>query len=371
MQANPAGGAAACMIVANPAAGSVSESLVEQIAGRCARYVSSVSTYWTAQRGDASSQVREFAVSHAGQTGLFVVVAVGGDGTVLEVVRGLAGDGAESAWASGHGAESAWASGHGAELAWASGHGAESCGNHALFVVPAGTGNSNYRALWGELPWPEALDRALSTLPGSIARVDLAHSPELGDLIVLGAGAGLSAEVLMSASEIRLTGRARLAGGLQNAAAGFTPYEGRVTVDGAVLYQGPTVLANVGGSPYRAWQYLVLPHSLLDDGLLDVCVVSGEVRPADVPGLLLTGAHVRTPGVFYGRGERVVIERLDGAPLCFEHDGELIAGISPRFTVQVLPGALAALCGPASATAVRGPVSATAVRGPVSATTRG
>src|SRR5581483_1347820 len=101
---------------------------------------------------------------------------------------------------------------------------------------------------------------------------------------------------------------------------------------------------------YRAWQYTVLPHSLLDDGLLDVCVVSDEVCPAEVPGLLLTGAHVRTPGVFYGRGERVVIERLDGAPLCFEHDGELIAGISPRFTVQVLPGALAVLRGPVPST---------------------
>src|SRR5438270_1304857 len=110
MQANQAEVAAACMIVANPAAGSVSDSLVEQIAGRCARYVSSVRTFWTTQRGDASSEVRKFAASHAGQTGLFVVVAVGGDGTVLEVVRGLAGHGAELASASGHSAELALAS---------------------------------------------------------------------------------------------------------------------------------------------------------------------------------------------------------------------------------------------------------------------
>jgi diacylglycerol kinase (ATP) len=294
------------MIVANPAAGSVSESLVEEIAGRCARHVRSVHTFWTTRRGDATSEVE-----HASGADLLVVVAVGGDGTVLEVVRGMV-----------------------------------RASNQALFVVPAGTGNSNYRALWGELPWPEALDRALSTLPDSIARLDLAQVPELGDLVVLGAGAGLSAKVLMSARDIQLTGRARLAAALEHAAASFTPYEGRVTVDGTVLHKGGTVLANVGGGPYRAWQYTVLPHSLLDDGLLDICVVSDEVCPAEVPGLLLTGAHVRVPGVFYGRGTCVVIERLDGAPLCFEHDGELIAGISPRFTVQVLPGALTALCGP-------------------------
>jgi diacylglycerol kinase (ATP) len=321
MQANPAKLAAACMIVANPAAGSVSESLVEQIAGRCARHTGSVRTFWTTKRGDATSEVRDYASSPDRRAGFLVVVAVGGDGTVLEVVKGMVG-------ASTRGYE-----------------------DHALFVVPAGTGNSNYRALWGELPWPEALDRALSALPDSIARLDLAQVPELRDLVVLGAGAGLSAEVLMSASSIQLAGHARLAAALDRAAARFTPYEGRVTVDGTVLHKGRTVLVNVGGGPYRAWQYTVLPHSLLDDGLLDVCVVSDEICPAQVPGLLLTGAHVRTPGVFYGRGERVVIERLDGAPLCFEHDGELIAGISPRFTVQVLPGALAALCGPVRPTA--------------------
>jgi diacylglycerol kinase (ATP) len=215
--------------------------------------------------------------------------------------------------------------------------------NAALFVVPAGTGNSNYRALWGELPWPQALDRALSTLPDSIARLDLARVTELDDLVVLGAGAGLSAEVLMRASDIPLTGRARLAAALEHAAAHFVPYEGLVTIDGTVLHKGQIVLANVGGGPYRAWQYRVLPYSLLDDGLLDVCVVSGELCPDEVPALLRTGAHVGMPGVFYGRGECVVIERLDGAPLCFEHDGELIAGVSPRFTVRVLPGALTAL----------------------------
>lgn len=312
MRASPSRPATACLIVANPAAGSASESLVEQVAERCGRHVPSVRTFWTTGPGDAGREVLRYATSRPPGAGLLAVVAVGGDGTVLDVVKGMAG-------ASDRG-----------------------FADHALFVVPGGTGNSNYRALWGGLPWPEALDRALSAPPGSVARLDLARAEELGDLIVLGAGAGLTAQVLMSASGSPLAGRARLAAALERAAAQFTPYEGQVTVDGALLYRGPTVFANVGGSPYRAWQYNVLPDSLLDDGLLDVCVVSGDVPPPDVPGLLLTGEHVRLPGVRYGRGRNVVIERTDGAPLCFEHDGELVDGLSPRFTVRVLPGALAA-----------------------------
>lgn len=313
MQASPAGLDAACMIVANPAAGSVSAELADQIARQCARYVRSIRMFWTANRGDAADEVCRYALARDRRASLLVVVAVGGDGTVLDVVRGLI-----RASARGR-------------------------ADHALFVVPAGTGNSNYRALWGETPWPRALDQALATLPDSIARLDLARVPELDDLVVLGAGAGLSAEVLVRASEIPLTGRSRLAAALDRAAAQFTPYEGRVTVDGTVLHKGQTILANVGGGPYRAWQYRVLPHSLLDDGLLDVCVVGAELRPAQVPGLLLTGAHVGLPGVHYGRGESVVIERLDGAPLCFEHDGELISGAGSRVTVRVMPGALAVL----------------------------
>jgi diacylglycerol kinase (ATP) len=221
--------------------------------------------------------------------------------------------------------------------------------DHALFVVPGGTGNSNYRALAGDLPWEEALERALAALPGSISRLDLAQALELGELIVLGAGAGLTAEVMSAAGGLQLIGRAKLAAGLERAITQFTPYDGRVSVDGTLLYEGPTVLANVGGSPYRAWQYNVLPGSLLDDGLLDVCVVSADILPADVPALLLTGEHVGRPGVCYGRGSTVVIERTDGVPLCFEHDGELAARVSPRYTVQVQPGALAVLRPPVPA----------------------
>lgn len=323
----PAGGgfAADCLIVANPAAGTMSEALVGQVAEIAARHVPSVRTFWTTRRGEATSEVRRHAAEAARSGRPGVVVAVGGDGTVREVVEGLVRPG---------------------RFEGGSVETSPKPGEQALFVVPAGTGNSTYRSHWGELAWQDALEAALSGLPGTIARLDLARVPELAELVVLGAGAGLTAKVLESAREVPLTGRARLAAALEHAAVQYTPYEGRVTVDGVVLHEGKTVLANVGGGPYRAWQYTVLPHSVLDDGLLDVCVVGAEVDAIEVPRLLREAAHVGLPDVFYGQGRRVVIERIDGAPLCFEHDGELKAGIGPRFTVEVMPGALPTLCAP-------------------------
>ncbi|MEV7719608.1 diacylglycerol kinase family protein [Streptomyces sp. NPDC088184] len=303
-----------CLVVANPRAGSVTRELIDDVAERCARRAE-VRLAWTAGPGDATAiAAQEAAVARS--SGVRVVVAVGGDGTVLEVVEGLVGDG-------------------------------RAPDGVALLVVPGGTGNSDYRSHWGERPWQQALEQALGDGTVTPRRLDLARVRESGELIVLGAGVGLTAEVLRSARGIELRGKDRLRAGLDHAATHYTPFPGRVTVDGIVVHKGETVLANVGGGRHRAWQFLVLPDSVLDDGLLDVCVMGAEVPATDVPELLRTGAHVGLDATVYTRGRRVVLERTDGQPLCFEHDGELIADCGSRLTVDVLPGALPVLCAPA------------------------
>ncbi len=303
----PVGG---CLIIANPAAGGVTEELVSQVRDICLDAGATARVGWTAGRGEAAAMA-----ARAG--GMDVVVAVGGDGTTLEVVTGLV-----------------------------RGHpiGTGPC----LFVVPGGTGNSNYRAHWDELPWPAALRTALRDSRAS-SRLDLAVAVELDELVVLGAGAGLTAEVLRSARDLPLRGRQRLSSGLAHAASRFRPFPSRVTVDGATVHEGPTTLVNVGGGRYRAWQYLVLPDSVLDDGLLDVCVVGADAAPHEVPELLRTGRHVDLPGTVYRRGASVTIERTDGSPLCIEHDGELVEAEHTRVTIDVLPGALNALRAPLDA----------------------
>ncbi|ABW15117.1 diacylglycerol kinase catalytic region [Parafrankia sp. EAN1pec] len=307
-----------CLVIANPQAGGLTSDLVADVGQRCARH-GAVQVQRTYSRGDAT-RIAQAAAALPPRQRFRVVVAVGGDGTVLEVVRGLLAGGASAT-------------------------------GPALFVVPAGTGNSNYRSHWGTWPWQQALDYALADPDRSARPLDLARVRELDEPVVLGAGAGLTAEVLRSAGEVQLAGRARLQAGLERAAASFTPYAGRVTVDGRVVHEGDTVFANVGGGRHRAWQYLVLPASVLDDGQLDVCVVGVGVDPVDVPALLLDGKHVGRPGVVYERGRSVVVERTDGLPLVFEHDGELLRHDRSRLTVDVLPRALPVLCQPVLAAA--------------------
>lgn len=114
---------------------------------------------------------------------------------------------------------------------------------------------------------------------------------EVDALVLLGACSGLIAEALVTALSVPQTGRERYRIALARTAERFEPYPGRVIVDGIVVHSGPTVLANVGGGQHRGGAYQVLPHSILDDGLLDVFVIGYEVAPVNVPELTRTGAH--------------------------------------------------------------------------------
>ena len=317
------------LVVVNPTAGTTRPDLVEQVVGLCRQRLQSVAVHRTTHRGSATEAVRA-ALAPVSGPAPDLVVAVGGDGTVHEVVEGLRAPHTTEPTAPTDTAST----------------GTQSAGQRpsgaALAIVPAGTGNSDYRMLWADRPWDRCLE---ATLAGDgdhaqLRRIDLGLLVETGEPVLLGACSGLIAEGLITARAISAAGREKYARALPDAAAGFTPYPGRVTVDGQVLHEGATVLANVGGGRYRGGQYLVLPHSRLDDGLLDVCVVGAQVPATDVPRLAREGLLPEQPGVVHGRGRRIVVERIDGHPLRFEHDGELQHLNWTSMTVEVLPGAL-------------------------------
>ncbi|MGV9420902.1 diacylglycerol/lipid kinase family protein [Streptomyces sp. NPDC003674] len=296
------------LIVANPASGSHSPELVRQVAELCEACLERAEVHLTSAPGDATGAVRRALERKQGAPDL--VVAIGGDGTVREVVQGLV----------------------------------PATGRASLAVVPGGTGNSGYKMLWGERPWTESLKAVLTDygIGGSarLRRLDLARLAETRNYVYLGACSGVIADALITARELPLTGRERYARAFADTAAGYRPYPGRVTVDGRVVHEGPTVLANVGGGRYRGGRFQVLPDSLLDDGLLDVCVIGGGIPAADVPGLTLEAAHMDHPATVYARGRRITVERTGGGRLPLEHDGEYQHGIGDSATFEVLPGAL-------------------------------
>ncbi|WP_018386579.1 diacylglycerol/lipid kinase family protein [Wenjunlia vitaminophila] len=305
------------LLIANPAAGGRSPELIDAVAAHCAERVSVLDVVRTGYPGHASE-----IAAKAMDERVDLVISFGGDGTTREVASGLA----RAAQAR------------------------PGLAVPPLLHLPGGTGNSFYREVWSDQPWQRTVDAALLADRPSLRRVDLAHIVDADDFALLGAGSGLIAEALVTAARIagESHGRDRYQQSVALTLRDFAPYPGRVSVDGRTVHEGTVILANVGGGRYRGGQFKVLPHSVLDDGLLDVCVIGGELSLRDLPGLTRDGSHVHRPEVVYARGRSIVLERTDGNPLTFEYDGELQTGSAQRHTVEVMPGVLPVLAPPAA-----------------------
>jgi len=292
-----------CLIVVNPAAASVDTHLGRKIEGWLSGRVRTVRTERTAAPGHAVDLVREHA-----DAGL--VIAAGGDGTVNEILQGIAG-------------------------------------HQVVLPLPLGSGNSTARNLFGDRDWRQVLD--LLDRPGActVRRLDLLRLEEAGVVAVLGTSTGFLAQVLIGARAVEgpVRGMDRYLSAAADVLRTVTDHPTRVTVDGVVLAEGPMSCVCVGGGRFRAWSFQFLPRSVLDDGLLDVCAIDAlePAAVAEVAALIAAGQHLGRPDVRYGRGTRVVLERTDGLPLVAEFDGSVWDAAGPRLTVEVLPGALLAL----------------------------
>ncbi|MEY2442628.1 MAG: hypothetical protein QOJ46_2054 [bacterium] len=306
------------LIVVNPAAGGASEDFAERVAAACGRHLRHVSTVRTScGPGAIEATAAAIAAGRASGSPVDVVVSVGGDGTAREVAEGIARAGGRWPGAIG-GAPSP-----------------------ALLLVPAGRGNSTYRGIWGDAPWQDVLDAALSGDGVRVRELDLLRLVDEDRASLLGVNVGLLARIVRLAAEQPATGTAleRYATVLGDVLEEFEPFQGRVTVDGANVVDGTITQVTVGG--LRRWAggtLEILPRSVLDDGMLDVCVLGrlGDQGFAEIVPLLAAGAHLDHPGLAYAQGRRVVIERDDGRPLELERDGDAARMCDSSVTLEML-----------------------------------
>ena len=292
-----------CLVLVNPSAAAVDASVVHEIEGWLSRRARTVRTAWTQAPGHAAELVREHA-----DAGL--VIAVGGDGTVSELIQGMTSD-------------------------------------QVLCVLPAGSGNSTARNLFGDQGWRQVLD--LLDDPGALTvrRIDLLRLTEPGVTAVLGASTGFIAQVLRDARAVdpAVKGIDRYFTAAADVLQAMPDHPTRVTVDGTVLADGPMASVAIGGGRFRAWSFQFLPESLLDDGLLDVCTIDSlsPAAVAELVPLMATGQYLDRPDVRYARGTSVLVERTDGLPLVVEFDGSVWDAAGSRLSVEIVPGALLAL----------------------------
>lgn len=246
--------------------------------------------------GHATELARE-----AVRAGYERIVAIGGDGTMNEVLNGVAETAA------------------------------------ALGVIPSGTGNDLARSLGIPLDLKAATRVALDPL---VRRIDLGK--ERGAYFAVLAGLGFAADVIHHTNTHRgpLRGQLAIAASVVATVAALTPKPLHVTIDG-VSYDGPTEAVFVMNTRFCGGGLMVAPDAKEDDGLFDIVLMRDFTRMELLKILpkVYSGRHVGHPKVEFYRGRTVKI--ASAWPLVKMVDGNTY-GETP-LEAEIVPGALAVL----------------------------
>lgn len=217
-----------------------------------------------------------------------------------------------------------------------------------LGLLPAGTGNDLARAL--ELPYrdPEAcLDLLLSSPP---RRVDLArvHDGERERLVTTVVASGFDSKVNERANAMTWPrGNMRYNLAILAELRAFAPIPFRLELNDAdgvtSLLDTEAMLVAVGNGPSFGGGLRIAHGAVLDDGLLDVCLIRPVSRSLLVRTFpkLQRGTHVTMPE-FERRLVRSV--RVEAPGIVAYGDGERLGPLP--LTVEIVPGALAVLALP-------------------------
>jgi len=212
-----------------------------------------------------------------------------------------------------------------------------------LGIIPAGTGNDLANSLGLPAHAPAA---AAAVVADRLLRAD--GSPGRAIDAVRGAGkwfgcvlgAGFDSRVNDRANRMSWPrGRMRYNLAILAELRVFRPLPFRITLDGELL-ETEAMLVAVGNAQSYGAGMRVLPDAVLDDGLLDVCILG----PVSKPEFLRTfpkvykGTHVRHPAVTIRRARTVTLEAPDVTAYA---DGEFFADLP--LSCECVPAAVRVL----------------------------
>ncbi len=249
----------------------------------------------TSAPGDGTKLARQ-----ALRDGADLVVALGGDGTINEVMNGFF-DGKERVRPTA-----------------------------AFAVISAGTGGDFVKTL----QQPKQLQRAAAEIKAAAPRaIDVGrmtyttHDGQQAMRHFINIGSfGLSGRVVkyVNESSKALGGKLSFALATLRAGMGYKNASIRLTLDDDAPREGKIYTVAVANGRYFGGGMMIAPNAALDDGQFDV-VMLGDFGIADLVlrGLdVYSGKHLTNPKVEVRRAKRVVAEPTDGSEVLIDLDGE-------------------------------------------------
>src|SRR6476620_733168 len=254
------------------------------------------------QPGDAEKFARE-------ASNFDVLVSAGGDGTLNEVVNGIARTGC----------------------------------NAALAVVPRATGNDFARTLGV----PSDLDSAIEQIiAGRTRAIDLVRVTSDSIRYFVNVSSGGFSGVVDEKLTPEMKGMWGPLAYLRGAAAAFAELRGYTTTvafDDAESFELDLYNVVVANGRYVAGGIPVAPEAGIADALLDIVLIPerGPAELAILAAQILVGKHLSSAAIIFRRAKKIAIKSRPG--MWFNVDGELI-GNQPA-TFELLPGALQCVVG--------------------------
>lgn len=243
---------------------------------------------FTSCKGEAEQIAREAAC------GIYEkIVAVGGDGTVYEVINGMMG------------------------------------GTAALGVIAAGTGNDFIKTMGISQNLEEALE---TILDGKSIFIDCGKANDRYFINV--ASVGLDAEIVRKTEEIKryISGPTAYVAGVFKTLFQYEPMPVEIAIDDW-SYKGKITLIAVGNGKYYGGGMKVVPSAEVDDGYFTICLIKpmSKLKMLRLFPTIFTGDHTKEPEVEILKGKKVKVYSRE--PMILNTDGDIIGKTPVTFEV--------------------------------------
>jgi YegS/Rv2252/BmrU family lipid kinase len=247
-----------------------------------------------------------------GEQGFDLLLVLGGDGTVHEVINGLMQLPEEK--------------------------------RPAIGVVPLGSGNDFAQSLGISLNPPEAVRRALAGQPKRMDVGWLQDEHGRAEYFNNTCGAGFDAIVNLRSRNIHFVHgfMMYLVAVLQTMALNFTAIPMSVQTDRESWSQ-PSLMLALGNGKREGGGFVITPDARVDDGLLHYATIGSISRlfMLRIIPEVMRGTHGRFKQVRLGACREMTLTAA--SPLCVHTDGEVFAGFDSdarTLTIRVVPNAI-------------------------------
>ena len=257
----------------------------------------------TSHQGEAMELAQK-----AADNGAELIVSVGGDGTVNEIVNGIM----------------------------------KSKNNPPLGIIPLGWANDFIKST--NIP-SDIIEACKILIKGKTKKIDIGV---INDQIYFAniCGVGFDAEVALLANRMKskhpnlhiLSAFVYVFATVKKLLSPFSYHNVKIKFDGQEIHSKILFIA-VGNGKFYGGRFKITPEAILDDGLLEICLVEemGRFKYLSIIPKAFKGTHSSVKGINFYRAKEVIIQSSE--TILAQVSGEVIEG-QKEFTITLLPKSL-------------------------------